>query len=85
MDDQELMNRKDLIDKKINELADKKVADAKATHGKVCPNCGMRQGRFRFFLAKLKFRRTYCRHTIQCIDMKYKDEFVRIIRMAHGR
>lgn len=85
MDDQDLMNREKLIDQKINELADKKVADAKATHGKICPNCGMVQGRFHFFLKQLKIRRAYCRHTIQCIDLKYKDEFVRIVRMAHGR
>lgn len=84
MENRKLTKLMKLIDKKIEELADKKVADAKATHGKVCPNCGMVQGKFIFFFKKFRFRRTYCKHTIQCIDLKYKDEFIKIVRIAHG-
>ena len=64
----------DKINQAINALADEKIADAKATKGETCPKCGVIQG-----------RPFYCKHTIECIDLKYKDEFARIVRMAHNR
>lgn len=76
---------KEIIDKKLIELADKKTAAAKATTGKTCPACGIVQGKLGFNFRRFRFTRAYCRHTIECIDLKYKNEFVEIIRMAHNR
>ena len=74
----------DQVKQAIDKLSDKNTFEAAKTDGKICPQCGVIQGRRRILSWKDFMKKLYCRHTIECINQKHKDELLRIIRMAHG-